>query len=186
MECSNKRDDRNLEIERAYEAYAETLFYFLYRKTKDRMLAEELLQETYIKAILHWDQRKDKKRTAGWLYRIAENEFRQHYRRRSVFGAAVPLRPDAEEFLWEEIPDPQAELEEQLLKKEEFKTLERVLSCLSQEEQYLLRLRWQEEREFSEIAQMTGLNVNTAKVKVHRAVKKCRDIYKELERKEGK
>src|SRR5438552_11700241 len=81
------RDDR---FERLYAEHAQALFGFLSYRTGDRVLAEDLLADTFERALRarrRFDRRKASEKT--WLYAIALNCLRDHARRRASEGRAL-------------------------------------------------------------------------------------------------
>ena len=101
------RDDR---FERLYAEHAQALFGFLSYRTGDRVLAEDLLADTFERALRarrRFDPRKASEKT--WLYAIALNCLRDHARRRGTEGraleriASLPGQASTEEM--EEVSD---------------------------------------------------------------------------------
>ncbi|MCB9654104.1 MAG: sigma-70 family RNA polymerase sigma factor [Deltaproteobacteria bacterium] len=72
-----------------YEAYRARIFTFLLRLTGRRALAEELVQETFIRLVQHRDRLREDTQIGAWLYRVARNLALSQRRRRaleSTFG----------------------------------------------------------------------------------------------------
>ena len=84
----------NTTIEQMYHAYRQPLLRYLERLVHHRETAEDLCQESFIKALRHWDERDASLSARGWLYCIATNTafdyLRQQRRIRSVLIAADP------------------------------------------------------------------------------------------------
>ena len=81
---------RDEEFERLYEQEAQGLFGFLTYRTGDRALAEDLLADTFERALRArrgYDRRRGSAKT--WLYAIALNLLRDHARRAAAEGRAV-------------------------------------------------------------------------------------------------
>lgn len=68
-------------FESAARLYSAELFRFAYWKVKDRGLAEDLVQDTLIRAWKAWDDLKDRRADKSWLYSILRNEIARHYER---------------------------------------------------------------------------------------------------------
>src|SRR6059036_39083 len=97
------RDD---DFDRLYAAEAQGLFGFLAYRTGDRALAEDLLADTFERALRsrrRFDRRRGSAKT--WLYTIALNLLRDHARRAAAEGRALERVPDAP------APDPFAGVE---------------------------------------------------------------------------
>src|SRR3954447_4634405 len=69
-------------IEVLYQEYQRPLLAYLTRLVSDREAAEDLCQETFIKAMRGWEQRDASASVAAWLYRIATNTAYDYLRRR--------------------------------------------------------------------------------------------------------
>src|SRR5438309_7368998 len=81
---------RDEAFERLYAEHAQALFGFLSYRTGDRALAEDLLADTFERALRarrRFDRRKASEKT--WLYAIALNCLRDHARRRASEGRAL-------------------------------------------------------------------------------------------------
>jgi RNA polymerase sigma-70 factor (ECF subfamily) len=68
-------------IEQLYCDYRALIFAHLIRIVHDRELAEDLCQETFVKALRGWERRDPRGSVTGWLYRIATNCAYDHLRR---------------------------------------------------------------------------------------------------------
>src|SRR5215217_4616513 len=81
---------READFEALYEREAQRLFGFLAYRTGDRALAEDLLADTFERALRArrgFDRRRGSERT--WLYTIALNLLRDHARRSAAEGRAI-------------------------------------------------------------------------------------------------
>src|SRR5215203_4263337 len=124
--CALMRDD---EFERMYEAEAAGLFSFLAYRTGDRALAEDLLADTFERALrAKYDRRRASAKT--WLYAIALNVLRDHLRRLAAESRAY-ARVDAGDVA----ADPFAGVEHR-------DELSRALALLSGEEREAIALRF--------------------------------------------
>ena len=151
-------------FEALYEAHAQALFGFLAYRTGDRVLAEDLLADTFEKALRGrrgFDRRRASEKT--WLYSIALNVLRDHVRRRQAEGRAYEKAEGAAEAL----PDPFADLEHR-------DQLSRALGVLSPEEREAVALRFGADLSVPEIAKVLGLELTTAEGRVYRALRKLR------------
>jgi RNA polymerase sigma-70 factor, ECF subfamily len=79
----------SISIECLYEAHRRPLVAYLARLVRDRTAAEDLCQETFLKAIRGWAGRRSAATTTAWLYRIATNTAYDHLRRRRAAGAQL-------------------------------------------------------------------------------------------------
>jgi RNA polymerase sigma-70 factor (ECF subfamily) len=157
------RDDR---FEQLYAEHAEALFGFLSYRTGDRVLAEDLLADTFERALRarrRFDSRKASEKT--WLYAIALNCLRDHARRRATEGRALQRmtsRPG---------PGSTGEMEE----VSDRDLINRNLALLSEEEREAIALRFGADLTVPEIAKLTGERLTTVEGRVYRALRKLRE-----------
>src|ERR671927_1870360 len=121
---------RDEDFERLYDAEAAGLFSFLAYRTGDRALAEDLLADTFERALRarrRFDRRRGSEKT--WLYAIALNLLRDHARRAGAEGRAYERVGDAP------AQDPFAGVEAR-------DELGRALAALSAEEREAIALRF--------------------------------------------
>src|SRR5215212_4204090 len=112
------------DFERLYEEHAQALFGFLAYRTGERAVAEDLLADTFERALrarARFDRRKASEKT--WLYTIALNLLRDHARRRSSEARAL-----------ERIPREPGESPDELAGVEHRDQVQRALEILSDEE----------------------------------------------------
>lgn len=154
--------------DKAYETlvrrYQQRIFYLLWRFTRNRWVAEELCQETFLRAWRKLDSFAGHGSFAGWLTRLAYNEFLQHRRRRQITGDSLDdprIKAAAEAAL--AVPESTAAAD-----------LERLLAVVSPEEQNLLILSYAGGLSATEIADMMESSPGTVKSKIHRAKEKIR------------
>lgn len=69
-------------FDHAYDAHRQRLFSYLLRLTRDRALAEDLLQETWLRLATHADLLRPDTCLAAWLFTVARNLFLSHQRSR--------------------------------------------------------------------------------------------------------
>ena len=157
---------RRESFERLYAEHAEPLLGFLLYRTANRPLAEDLLADTFERAIrarVRFDRRKASEKT--WLYSIALNCLRDHAR-----------RVDAEERALERVTTGSPAAARGPAEAVEARdAVARALSDLSEEERDALALRYGAELTVPEIAKLTGLSESTARGRIYGAMRKLRD-----------
>jgi RNA polymerase sigma factor (sigma-70 family) len=153
-------------FERLYAEHAEPLLGFLIYRTGDRPLAEDLLADTFERAIrarMRFDRRKASEKT--WLYTIALNCLRDHRRRAGAEQRAVERATAGTTAV---TGDPTETVEDR-------DAVGRALKALSDEERDAIALRYGAELSVPEIAKLTGLSLTTARGRVYGAMRKLRD-----------
>jgi RNA polymerase sigma-70 factor (ECF subfamily) len=157
---------RGDDFERLYEEHAQALYGFLSYRTGDRVLAEDLLADTFERALRarrRFDPRKASEKT--WLYTIALNCLRDHVRRRAAEGRALERVSEPPE------PGPAPELEG-IADRD---LLAGGLRRLSEEEREAIALRFGADLTVPEIAKLTGEPLTTVEGRVYRALRKLRE-----------
>jgi RNA polymerase sigma factor (sigma-70 family) len=161
-DVARMRDD---EFERLYAAEAQGLFGFLAYRTGDRVLAEDLLADTFERALRargRFDRRRGSER--NWLYAIALNLLRDHARRAAAEGRALERSApggDAAEDERVESLGRRAELAD-------------ALAQLAAEEREAIALRFGADLTVPEMATLLGLPLTTVEGRVYRALRKLR------------
>jgi RNA polymerase sigma-70 factor (ECF subfamily) len=157
---------RRESFERLYAEHAGPLLGFLLYRTGDRPLAEDLLGDTFERAMrarLRFNRRKGSEKT--WLYTIALNCLRDHNRRTGAEQRALEqVSADATATA----RDPAAAVEAR-------DAVSRALESLSEEEQDVVALRYGAELSVPEIAKLAGLRQSTARGRLYGAMRKLRD-----------
>ncbi len=136
-----------------YEKYYDEIFRFIYRRVEDEMVAADLCSDTFYKALRNIKKFKWQGRPFGaWLYTIAANEIKKHYRKGTLLYLIEEDRIAA--AMEEEIDD--SEL------------LRAVFAQLSDDELVLLEWKFFEGKTFKEIALLNGQSESAVKMKVYR------------------
>jgi RNA polymerase sigma-70 factor (ECF subfamily) len=157
---------RDAEFERLYEREAQGLFGFLAYRTGDRALAEDLLADTFERALRArrgFDRRRGSEKT--WLYAIALNLLRDHARRAAAEGRAV------ERVAHGAPPLGAAGMEA----VEHRDAVQRALQGLSEEEREAVALRYGADLTVPEIAKLLGEPLTTVEGRVYRSLRKLRE-----------
>jgi RNA polymerase sigma-70 factor (ECF subfamily) len=144
------------------ERYWDRLYRWLYHLTRDRHAAEDLAQETLLKAWAGLDTFRAGTNFGAWLFRIAHNNFANQHR--AAARKRQPLPPD--------LPDPDRGPVEQALSQEALEGLARALNRLPTDFRAALLLRVEEGLSFRQIAEVLGLTEETARWRVFKARQK--------------
>jgi len=154
------------QFERLYADHAAALYSFLAYRTGDRTLAEDLLADTFERALRGrrgFDRRRASEKT--WLYSIALNCLRDHARRGATETRAYERATAGVPAAHEHAP---------LEAVERSGDLERALETLSDEEREAIALRFGADLTVPEMAELTGEPLTTVEGRVYRALRKLR------------
>ena len=145
------------------------LLAHLYRLVGDRALAEDLVQETFLRLVREGHAYRYPRPFAPWLYTIARNLARNHwqsaYQRRVAVGTAAAEAPA-------DTPDPAAWLE----RLEQREGLHAALAALPLEQREVLSLRYGQGRPVEEAAALLGLPAGTVKSRTFAALRRLRAL----------
>ena len=133
-------------------------------------LAEDLAQQTFIKAYEALERGSQPENLNAWLYAIATNTALSALRRRRLI-AWLPFRAHAESAA---APGPEARTSEAEL-------LGQALSRLPRGDAACLLLRFQHDLSYDELAQVLGTSSPAARMRVSRARTALREIYLQLQ-----
>ncbi|HSM15550.1 MAG TPA: sigma-70 family RNA polymerase sigma factor [Gemmatimonadales bacterium] len=165
--------------------YERPIFSLIYRMVRDRELAEDLAQETFVKALKAVGSYRPEYKFSSWIFKIANNAAIDHLRKRelatlSIEGSPHAVTPDAMEATALQIsgrlPGPLEELEARELGG----AIEEAIGQLRPEYRACILLRHVEGRPYEEIAEMLGLPLGTVKTYIHRARHELREALAHL------
>ena len=148
------------------ERYWDRLYRWLYHLTRDNHAAEDLAQETFLKAFAGLASFRPGSNFRAWLFRIAHNNFVNQ--RRAVRNNRQPLPAD--------VPSAEDGPAEQALSREALQTLLRAVGKLPADFRSALLLRAEEGLSFREIADILGTTEQTARWRVFKARQKLMQV----------
>jgi RNA polymerase sigma-70 factor (ECF subfamily) len=156
---------RDRDFERLYAEHAQGLFGFLAYRTGDRILAEDLVADTFervLRSRTRFDPRKGRQK--AWVYAIALNLLRDSARRsqtesRALERATVGAGPQ------EAWPHDALDVRDEL---------KRALAQLSAEERDVVALRFGADLPVKEIATAIGESLTTTEGRLYRALRKLK------------
>ena len=149
------------------DRHREALFGFLYRMTNDRAIAEDLLQETFMRLVTHRGKSPDRFR--AWLYTIAANLARDHFRSAHVRHTSTDAL-DGLDLREASIA------EESLLRNAERERVARALQELPPEQREVIILRFYHELRLDEIALISDVPLGTVKSRLFYALKRLKAL----------
>jgi RNA polymerase sigma-70 factor, ECF subfamily len=151
-----------------FDRYHSPLFNFYCKLTGDRTLSEDLVQEVFFRVLKYRQTYRPGTPFRAWVYQIARNARVDHFRKQ---------KPEVE---WEVEMSPAIVPTDSAQQKQEAELLHRALLELPEEKREVLVLSRFQELKYEEIARLMGCEVNTVKVRVHRALQELRQIFQRL------
>ncbi len=171
LEARAGRQSAYRELVRRYER---PIFSLIYRMVRNREQAEDLSQETFVKALNAIESYRPEYKFSSWIFKIANNVSIDHLRRReldtlSLDGSPHALTPEAIQASALQLGDRQETALEELEAKELGGEIEIAIAALRPEYRSCILLRHVEGRPYEEIATMLDLPLGTVKTYIHRA-----------------
>ncbi len=171
LEARAGRQAAYRELVRRYER---PIFSLIYRMVRNREQAEDLSQETFVKALNAIESYRPEYKFSSWIFKIANNVSIDHLRRReldtlSLDGSPHALTPEAIQASALQLGDRQETALEELEAKELGGEIEVAIAGLRPEYRSCILLRHVEGRPYEEIATMLDLPLGTVKTYIHRA-----------------
>lgn len=154
-------------FETLYRRHNDALYRYLLRLCRHRDTAEDIFQEVWGKIIKARKRYRPTAKFTTFLYRVAHNCFIDHLRRNRRHEGAAELDPDTQAHGG---VGPDAETERSLARRR----LEAALLDLPEEQRDVFLLYEEAHLSLDEIAQVTGVNRETAKSRLRYAVKKLK------------
>ncbi len=154
--------------------YERPVFSLIYRMVRDRELAEDLAQETFVKVLNALASYRPDFKFSSWIFKIANNAAIDHLRRRQLETLSVDGAPDATtadqmESSSLELADRAESPLQELEARELGSLIEQAISRLRPEYRACIILRHVEDRSYEEIAEILDLPLGTVKTYLHRA-----------------
>ena len=154
-----------------YDHYLPKIYRFVLIKVTYKEHAEDITQQTFLKAWKSIKRYQDKGHPFGsWLYRIARNSVIDHYRKGKEEAAI--------EDIPEDILGVDNSLSQNLDDKFEWEKILRSIKDLNDVEHDVLIMRFVEDMQHSEVASVVDKSENAVKVIQHRAIKKLEEKLK--------
>lgn len=150
-----------------YDRFADVLFRHTYFRVSDREIARDITQESFARMWEYLLEGKQVDNPKAFLFRIAGNLVIDHYRRK---------KSSSLEMLQEEGFDPTGDDANTLTDEAAAKEALARLSGLAERDRNALLMRYAENLSVSEIAEVTGESPNAISVRLHRAIKRLRDL----------
>jgi RNA polymerase sigma-70 factor (ECF subfamily) len=150
------------------DMYASRCYGYFYRLTGNKDLSDELLSELFVKLVEKISSYKGGS-FEGWLFRVASNIFHDYLRNKQRRKKLLDVHKVQIES---EITEPKKSGNEQI------DLLEIQLKRMDADTRELIMLRFYSQLSFKEIAKMRSEPIGTTLAKLHRGLKKLRELMK--------
>ncbi len=153
-----------------FDIYYGPILSYALRRTGDPALAEDVVAETFVKALKNlWRFRWQGVPLSAWLYRIAGNELKMHGRKKRAVSLEA-LQDQGFDVADEQLSAEREALEAVLAQDAQYARVVHALRSLKPRYQEAIALRYMEEKEFSEIAQIMNTKEGTVRSLISRGI----------------
>ena len=155
--------------------YKDKIYTSIYLLVKDKYLAEDIFQDTFIKVIntLRAGKYNEEGKFLPWVTRIAHNLVIDHFRREK----RTPLVDGGEDFdIFEVLGHYDESTEDRMVREQTYKDLKTLIHLLPAEQKEVLIMRHFGDMSFKEIAEVTDVSINTALGRMRYALNNLRKM----------
>lgn len=152
-------DEQALEI--LIYRYKNRVYSFIYSKVSDRDVSEDIFQDTFIKVIqtIKRGQYREEGKFLPWVLRISHNLIIDYFRKNKKLSSVN----SSEDFdIFDFISDDSLNAENQIVKEQILSDLRKLVDELPDDQREVLLMRIYRDMSFKEIAEETGVSINTA------------------------
>lgn len=153
------------------DAFNQRLYSIAWLITRDRGLAEDAIQETFVQAWKRIRSLNDPSKLPVWLKRILINYLKNQWRRNAVPQVKIDAAVNVE--------DP-ARADQPTIAAETATEMSLAIAALPREQRTVLVLRYFEELSLDEIVDVTGWRLGTVKSRIHRGLRHARQQMEQV------
>ena len=169
-------DHSSLEI--IINRHQRKIFSYVMLIVKDKQLAEDIFQDTFIKVIntLRSGAYNEEGKFLPWVMRIAHNLIIDYFRK----SKRMPYVENSEEYdLFETLNLFEDTIEDKIITEQIHQDVKHLVEFLPDEQKDVLKMRHYMDMSFKEIAEKTGVSINTALGRMRYALINLRKLIKE-------
>ena len=156
-----------------YDDYYERVKKFIFALVKDEWVADDLIQETFIKVQKNVHQLRDESKLSSWIFKIAYYLCQDHFRKKSPSSQREQVLSEKKGILSEPL------FQRQLEQHQMSACVQDKIRLLPESYQTVLVLFDLMEFNHQEIAEILDISIENVKVRLHRARRKLKTILEE-------
>lgn len=161
------------------ERHQDRIFGYLMGMVKDRAVANDIFQDTFVRVIKAMQDPDGSYTHQGqwlsWVMSIARNAAIDHMRKQEKW-ADVPHDPEDQRSFWDTLEDDTPSASDELHRAEQREWLDEHIEQLAPEQREVLLLRQETDLTFREIAELQDVSINTALGRMRYALKNLRKM----------
>ena len=176
VSCYLNGDEKCLEI--LITNHKSKIYNFIFSKVMDRDIAEDIFQETFIKVIktLKNGVYNEEGKFLSWVMRISHNLIIDHFRKSN----RMPKFEASDDYdVFQFITDSSPNVESNLIKDQVVNDLQNLITELPEDQKEVLNMRLYKDMSFKEIAEITGVSINTALGRMRYAIINLRKMIED-------
>ncbi len=155
-----------------YEHHYDRVRSFILASVKNRWVADDLVQETFLRVLQNLATVRDQAKLTGWIFRIAANLCRDYFR--SPCRKLIPIEDNPAG----ELPG-QSSLEKEIEQYQTSLLVQDLIKLLPEPMRQVIFLCDIKEESQQEAAEVLGISLDNLKVRLHRARKQLKAILEE-------
>lgn len=154
---------------------------FIFSKIKNRQLSEDIFQEAFLKVMksLKSNRYNEEGKFLPWLMRISHNLVIDHFRKINRKPKMANTKHFDDFDIFDIIDNGENSKEYDLIKDEQTSLLKKLINELPVEQKEVLIMRHYEDMSFKEVAEKSGVSINTALGRMRYALINIRKLMKE-------
>ena len=167
-------------LEKLIRRHKNRIFAYILMIVKDKELAEDLFQDTFIKVIntIRSGSYKEEGKFIQWVLRIAHNLIIDYFRK----SKRIPLVENSDEYdIFDRIRIPVESVEQKLITEQIHEDVKKLIEYLPREQKEVLIMRHYGDMSFKDIAEQTNVSINTALGRMRYALINLRKLVNEKE-----
>lgn len=159
--------------------YQQKIFSYIMMVVRDKDLAEDLFQDTFIKVIntLRLGNYREEGKFNQWIMRITRNLIIDHFRKSQKMSFVDNSNENGSFF--DNFSEPTHSIEQIMITEQIHDTLRSLIKLLPDKQQEVLIMRLYQDMSFKEIADLTNVSINTALGRMRYAILNLRKMVEE-------
>lgn len=169
----------NVAFDELLQRHQNRIFSYIFNIVKDRDLADDLFQETFVKAIVTIKQQRytENGKFLAWIMRIAHNLIIDYYRQEKQMGHVSCDDNEIDILNRKELSE--ETVEDSIVRFQILNDVKKLVKSLPELQREVLEMRYYMNMSFKEIAEATGVSINTALGRMRYAIINLRRIADE-------
>jgi len=154
------------------------VFSFIMSKVKNRVIAEDIFQDTFIKVVnsLQKGKYNEEGKFLPWMMRIAHNLVIDHFRKESKMKN---IRVTDDFNIFDILNNGNRGQDEEMIRKRVHSDLHILINHLPEDQMEVLKMRYYEDMSFKKISELTNVSINTALGRMRYAIINLRNLAEE-------